>query len=283
MKYADYQENRQRGTYAFPIEFHHVDATHPQYFMPIHWHMEYELIRILKGRFLISLDEREFAANSGDTVFLRAGAVHTGVPEDCVYECAVFDLSALTKNNPVCRQEINLILNNSITVFDHFTEHNADLHKTVWKLFDALSTREDGYMLITLGALYEFFGCLFASHLYASEEMQTPRVHRRILQLKKVLAYIEENYDSVITLEDLSRIAGMSPKYFCRYFQELTHRSPIDYVNYHRIEQACRLLLSSDLSITDISISCGFNDPSYFIKTFKRYKGITPKHFGDSH
>ena len=37
--------------------------------------------------------------------------------------------------------------------------------------------------------------------------------------------------------------------------------------------------LSTDLSVTDIAINCGFNDVSYFIKTFKKYKGITPKQY----
>lgn len=279
MKFADYQENRPRGTYAFPIEFHHVDESHPQYYMPIHWHMEYELIRILEGSFRMSLDEREFTASSGDTVFLKAGTVHTGIPDHCVYECAVFDLPALIRSNPVCHREIQMILDNSITVFDHFTAQNVPLHQTVWQLFEALSSRSEGYTLLTLGAMYQFFGVLFTYHLYASASMQTPRANKRIAHLKRVLEYIDAHYDSTITLEELSEIACMSPKYFCRYFQELTHRSPIEYVNYYRIEEACKLLLNSDLSVTDISLSCGFNDPSYFIKMFKRYKGTTPKHF----
>ena len=68
----------------------------------------------------------------------------------------------------------------------------------------------------------------------------------------------------------------MTPKYFCRFFLEMTHRTPIDYLNYQRIEHACYQLVTTDASITDIAYSCGFNDLSYFIKTFKKYKGITP-------
>ena len=53
----------------------------------------------------------------------------------------------------------------------------------------------------------------------------------------------------------------------------------IEYLNFYRIEIACEQLLSTDLSVTDIAINCGFNDVSYFIKTFKKYKGITPKQY----
>ena len=45
----DRNENRLRGTYEFPFEFHHIDPAHPRYVMSYHWHVEYELMRILKG------------------------------------------------------------------------------------------------------------------------------------------------------------------------------------------------------------------------------------------
>ena len=71
----------------------------------------------------------------------------------------------------------------------------------------------------------------------------------------------------------------MNPKYFCRYFRSMTERTPIDYLNYYRIECACEMLSTKDISIKEVALSCGFNDESYFIKTFHKYKGITPKQF----
>lgn len=68
----------------------------------------------------------------------------------------------------------------------------------------------------------------------------------------------------------------MSPKYFCRIFRTVIHRTPIDYLNYYRIEKACYLLETEDLSITEVAYHCGFNDSSYFIRCFKKYKQITP-------
>ena len=68
----------------------------------------------------------------------------------------------------------------------------------------------------------------------------------------------------------------MSPKYFCRFFQEMTHRSPVDYLNYYRIERACYQLLTTNDTITEVAYNAGFND---LIKTFKKYKGTTPKQY----
>lgn len=59
----------------------------------------------------------------------------------------------------------------------------------------------------------------------------------------------------------------------------MTKHTPIDYLNYYRIECACEMLSTKDISIKEAAISCGFNDTSYFIKVFHKYKGVTPKQF----
>ena len=99
------------------------------------------------------------------------------------------------------------------------------------------------------------------------------------LSIKKVLAYISENYASNISLDCLAKIAGMNPKYFCQYFRSMTDRTPINYLNYYRIECACEMLAKQNVSIKQVAVSCGFNDESYFIKMFQKYKGTTPKRF----
>lgn len=54
----DRNEDRLRGTYEFPFEFHHIEPSHPRYVMSYHWHVEYEIIRILKGSLSVTLDEK---------------------------------------------------------------------------------------------------------------------------------------------------------------------------------------------------------------------------------
>ena len=67
--------------------------------------------------------------------------------------------------------------------------------------------------------------------------------------------------------------------YFCRYFKEFTDRTPMDYLNYYRIEVACEQLSYTDKTITEIAHSCGFYDSSYFIKVFRHYKHMTPTEY----
>jgi len=73
MKYINYKEERNHGTIDFPIEFYHVTPNHPRYDMSYHWHIEYELIRVLKGKLLMSIGENEFTAEAGDLIFIKGG------------------------------------------------------------------------------------------------------------------------------------------------------------------------------------------------------------------
>lgn len=113
---------------------------------------------------------------------------------------------------------------------------------------------------------------IFSNHYFIENPTRTRRDYKRILQLKQVLEFIEKNYANPITLQELSASVSMSPKYFCRFFSEMTHQTPVDYLNRQRIEEACLQLAATDDSITEIAYRNGFNDLSYFIRTFKKYK-----------
>lgn len=282
MKYIDYQERTQQGTFNFPIAFYHETPHSPRYHMQYHWHTHCELVRIISGTFHLTLENDTKIYHPGDVVFISSGMLHGGTPYDCVYECVVFDLQILLKDNHACAKVIRDIIDHRITVNTCLSEKSSNVLPLITSLCHALSSRKTGYEFMVQGYLYHLLGTILNEHLYEDARQDTVTAER-LSSIKEVLAYISENYSRSISLENLSRIAGMNPKYFCRYFRSMTERTPIDYLNYYRIECACELLSTKDISIKEVAISCGFNDESYFIKTFHKYKGITPKQFMKSH
>ena len=130
-----------------------------------------------------------------------------------------------------------------------------------------------------MGALYEFYGIMLERRFDAQMDTVSSRSGQRAEQLKPALEYIEAHYGQSITLETLARLTGLSTKYFCRYFKAIVHRSPIDYVNYYRIECASYFLSTSDMTVAEIAQHCGYNDSSFFIKQFRRYKHTTPRQY----
>ena len=279
MKYIKYREAKEHGTFDFPMEFYHVGPAHPRYEMSYHWHIEYEVIRVLKGELLMTIGEDEFTAKSGDIIFIKGGLLHGGIPKNCLYECIVYNLDSLMTASPASERLLKKVSSNSIEIYDHFPSGDRELLRITDRMFGHMKTRAEGHELTVIGAFYEFFGYILEHTLHKEAKSITAKDGQRIEHLKNVIATIEEHYDECITLDDLARAAGMNSKYFCRYFREMTHRTPIDYLNYYRIEQACFKLATSNNSVAEIGMSCGFNDESYFIKTFKKYKGVTPKKY----
>lgn len=276
MSNYDQNEDRLRGTYEFPFEFHHITSSHPRYVMSYHWHVEYEVIQILEGSLLVTLDKKNIQANAGDVIFIHSGILHSGIPDHCVYQCIVFDMNHFLSLNAAGNAYIPRIIHQDIMIFHHFSEKQPEILQCVSSLFDAMEQKNEGYEMIVLGQFYHFFGLIFGNHYYLERTTQTRKDYKRILQLKNVVKFIDKNYTRPLTLQELSASVSMSPKYFCRFFSEMTHQTPMDYLNRQRIAKACIQLDTTDDSITDVAYSNGFNDLSYFIRTFKKYKGTTP-------
>lgn len=230
----------------------------------------------------MTIGEEEFLAKTGDIIFVKGGLLHGGIPKDCLYECIVFNLDSLMISSLAGERLLKKIRNDSILILNHFSTCDTELAHITDRMFGQMKHRTEGHELIVIGAFYEFFGYILEHGHYITAEDISTKEGRRIEHLKKALEVIENSYSDCITLDDLARAAGMNSKYFCRYFREMTHRTPIDYLNYYRIEQACFKLATSSSSVAEIGMSCGFNDVSYFIKTFKKYKGITPKKYLNS-
>ena len=282
MHYYDYNEPRQHGTINFPIEYYYVDERHPRYLMPYHWHKEYEIIRILKGHFTITIDGETCSANAGDLIFINQGLIHGGIPENCIYECIVFDLQFLLMHGAAMTQYMTKLTGCSILIQSHFTRCDKDLFAIAAQLFEAVEKKAPAYELNTVGALYLFLGIIFQKNYYTAYTKTTRRNLKEANHIKPVLEYIENHYMEKISLDKMSRIAGISPKYFCRCFKIFFHMTASDYLNYKRVEQACYELTVLDKSVTEVGFDCGFHDTSYFIRIFKKYKGMTPNQLKQS-
>lgn len=99
------------------------------------------------------------------------------------------------------------------------------------------------------------------------------------LYVQKGIEYISANYSYPITVEDISAYVGLSRSHLFRSFQTVLQQSPKEYLTDFRMKQACYLLEHSDLSITAIANSVGFDNSLYFSKTFHRLKGKSPREY----
>ena len=97
--------------------------------------------------------------------------------------------------------------------------------------------------------------------------------------VQKGIEYISANYSYPITVEDIAAYVGLSRSQLFRSFQSVLGVSPKEYLTDFRIKQSCYLLENSNLSITAIANSIGFDNGLYFSKAFHKKKGISPKEY----
>ena len=97
--------------------------------------------------------------------------------------------------------------------------------------------------------------------------------------VQKSIEYINSNYSYPITVEDIADYVGLSRSHLFRSFENVLGVSPKKYLTDFRIKQACYLLEHSNLSITAIANSIGFDNGLYFSKTFHKNKGMSPKEY----
>lgn len=273
MKFSDYREQKRHGTPDFPLEYYFVDENHPQYVMSLHWHSEFEVLRVRSGRLALYLNDSLHDLCAGDVVFIPSGTLHRGEPIDCTYDCAVFDLRIASGYSSARISELIQPLISS----DAFVEYiDATVSDILKKLLDIVAEKPPYYEIAAAAQVAEMVFALCSSGALSRCGGEDKRITHRRSVMTLLIDKIEREYTSKITLTDLAEIAGMNEKYLCRFFKSYTGQTPIDYINRLRVDRACFEMTINNMSVTDAAYECGFNELSYFSKIFKKYKGITP-------
>ena len=273
MKYREYKEIKLHGSSDFPFEYYLVDKNHPHYVMPLHWHTNFEVIRVISGSLCLHLDNVEYNLSSGDVAFVACGVMHRADPSDCVYECAVFDLGILSGYGTTrIFKFVGPIVSRNVEV-DAIC---ASANPYVIRLFE-ISAREEPYYELEVAATLAAIICeLYRAGGVRNITAESKKISHRRSVMAQLIGEIEQNYAQKITLADLAASAQINEKYLCRFFKEFTGFTPIDYINRFRIDKACYQLAVNKMSVTDAAYECGFNELSYFSKCFRKYKGMSP-------
>jgi AraC family transcriptional regulator len=131
--------------------------------------------------------------------------------------------------------------------------------------------------------------CLYVEHLVSALSIHLVRkysVKNQSLRdsnglskskLQQAISYINEHLTENLSLKDISNVVGMSPFYFTNLFKQSTGMTAYQYVIYHRIERAKKLLRTQELSIAEVSEQVGFMSQSHFTNVFRKHTSKTPK------
>jgi len=267
----------------FPVGIYHTDIGNgTDNILYLHWHEEFEFLTVTKGRAVFRLADMEIEVGKGESIFVNANVLHAAHAingEECSFSAVVFHQTFLSSysNDCINQNYINPILNHSLTFSAHF-KMNIHWQKEVLilltQIFNTNEEKEPGYELLLKSKIYEiWFKCIQNATKAAGNNPDTSYKTER---MKLVLQFIHDNYSKKINVSELANIIHMSKEHFCRFFKEMTHYTPVSYVNRYRIQKSCILLLQTDKKISEIAGIVGFEGISYFNKIFRRIMRCTP-------
>ena len=279
MRDIRFKEDATHGAPDFPLQYYFVNESHPRYEMNLHWHREFEIIRVCSGELTLFVENRPYLLVAGDVAFVGGGQSHRAEPRSAVYECVVFDL------NMLCRHGSGRITGYILPLLDEGVElrsltgdSGSALRIATTNLFDAVKTQMPYFELEAYASAAKIVYLLYTEGFVKFPEKARLATHRKEM-MSSLIRWIEENYTERITLQTLASVARTNEKYLCRLFKDYTGATPIEYINRLRIERACLDLSSQTANITAVAFDSGFSDAAYFCKIFKRYKGMTPREY----
>lgn len=284
LEYENYHERKTHVEFEFPYNTYLCSIPLDFSRVPVHWHEEMELIYIKKGKGVVTVDFKQHTVTGPTIVLILPGQLHSidqFGDEIIEYENIIFNYNMLISKNPDYTDTdfITPLIRGKITVPTVFTPvypYYEDVARPIDACDEICKTKPQGYQLFIKSMLFQFF---FILDNRCRNLTPPPKNKTAIDKMRIVLKYVENNYPEKITIADIAEVAGFSESHFMRYFKETMGTSFIDYLKDYRLTMAARLLQSSDNAIIDIASDVGFDNISYFNRSFKAKYGVSPRNY----
>lgn len=278
------QELIDHGTGAFPVACYQDDFNIMN--VPWHWHPEWEAVRIVEGSCTVAAGQQKMKLCAGDGFFVNSGVLHGcwDLEESgCVFHSIVFhprlvggSLDSVLHLNYV----LPLMENSAMELFPLSTASiwQQDALDAVEQAWQACVHAEPGYEFTVRSTLSNLVLLLW-KNMPPSLSSCSRKATRDGERIKTMLSHIHENYGNDLTVSHIAAAAAVSESECLRCFRTAIGSTPIQYLKRYRLQQAACLMISTGKKFSDIAQQCGFQDMSYFTKSFREQMGCTPSDY----
>lgn len=242
-----------------------------------HWHYDYEVALILKGKVNIRIENKDSILEQGDLLVLNSQQVHSLISlKDNICFFIQFSPEVFTKIGSSKRQYLFHI--NSAS--SPRKEKYLPVIQNIINIYEFLQEKQLGYELHLEGEFYKLVANLIDTKDYSISQNSPKFTYENDFDiLNKLNDYIEKNYKEQLTVDAICKELAMRPTVLYGFLKNVVGNTLGDFIRYYRIREAKRLLLSTNYSISQIAHLCGYQNEITFYRAFKTEQGITPKEF----
>ncbi len=258
-----------------------IDSSYSIHPRILHKHPDFlELLYVRSGSGVYIVDEQRYTISKGDVIICNAGVLHD---EDPSQSRDLNTYSLALSNVAVKGLPANCLIGAEYSpVFpagecaDSISQMMGSIHSLL--ATDAKGTTETcNYLAAALVS-----ELLRVIRKYCANEGNTVRSRTDIIA-GQVKNYIDTHFDEQFTLQDISDAIRVSPYHLAHMFKENTGYSPMQYTVRRRLGEAQSLLISTNMSVTEIAVSVGFGNPCHFNTMFSKYIGMSPSRYRSSY
>ena len=254
----------------------------PRHICSLHIHDEIEFLYVEDGLFHCLAGNDELVAENGDIIYIASRVPHATKTLVGGTHCSMIQFSTI--NFIETRENISKYLYRFINlgetpsmVIKKGTPVNDILTHYMKLIFIESDSKKSGFESFIKAGIHGILGTLYRNNILLNAD--TYFNFKYVDKVLPALSYIDANYTDQLTLEQLSELLNLNTYYFCRLFKKATNSTFTEYLNFVRIAKSEKLLTSSSMSVSDISLEVGFASVSYFNRVFKRFKGCSPNEY----
>ena len=243
-----------------------------------HYHDDVELLTVTNGYLSYSINSQEIPVEEGDTIMVNSRQIHFNKlkrPERTDYVIAIFHPRILCASNIVENKYIKAITDNPNIPYIRF-KHSEDIGKKIYNIMMEIPDYIGNEFMLTK-CYYEIWEQVIAT--CGSLENNRNYSDSQVDSLKAMLTFIQENYDSDISLDDIAQAGSVSRTFCNNLFHKYTDQTPIENLTRFRVSKVAEILNSTSLSMSEIADITGFSSASYMGEAFKKYYGESPRSF----
>lgn len=274
----------EHGTAAFPIACYHDDFRICD--VPWHWHDEWEAVLITEGNCVVAADSCKVRIYAGEGFFIHSGALHGCWDTEnsgCRFHSLVFHprLVGGSMDSIFHQQFVQPLLEDSgpkLIVLKPDIPWQKQALEALESTWQVCVKEDDGFPFRVRNALSEFTWLLY-THLSPAAAPVSSKSLRDAQRIKTMLRCIHSSFSTELTTAAIAASASVSESECLRCFRNSIGTTPIQYLKQYRIQKAAHQLAQTDLKVSDIAVSCGFQDMSYFTKAFREQIGCTPTQY----